>query len=148
MIFEFCVRLGKHWKETDAILFTYKEDAIHFTVEGQQKIVRLNEIAKIVTSQWGEYDFTDEATFPILDAIRDGSAGAIISITQKGRGHCSGYLLHLTNHYDDLADYTMFLQGNATEHWHEGVVRLTNQAMHQGSVALPFVHLNRHRTVF
>ena len=58
-------------------------DMIYFTADREQESVPRNKIAEIVTLR-GKYDFSKKDVDGIWDAIRDGRAGKIESITKIG----------------------------------------------------------------
>ena len=62
---------------------------------------------------------------------------------------CGGYLLHIQRHFDDLAEWTIFLQDDAPRHLHLGYLNLVLKLMASGTFSRlmegPFLHLNNDR---
>ena len=62
---------------------------------------------------------------------------------------CGGYLLHLEQHFHDLAEWTIFLQDDAPRHLHVGYLNLVLKMISQGTLSTLapdlFLHLNNDR---
>ena len=77
VIFQFCVRLGKHYVTSVVV----DEETIHFTAGGQPQSVPKDKIQEIVT-ETDTYD-ADKVNSN-WDDIQAGRAGKITAITEKG----------------------------------------------------------------
>ncbi len=58
---------------------------------------------------------------------------------------CTGYLSFITDHYDSLPDYSVFLQSDPDHHLYFPYLNSVLQAVSVGSYSVPFLHLNFHR---
>merc|ERR1711871_1664856 len=60
---------------------------------------------------------------------------------------CSAYLTHITTRFDELADYTVFLQSDPHEHLHFDFVDVALRSIAARTYDVPFLHLNGARHV-
>jgi hypothetical protein len=58
---------------------------------------------------------------------------------------CTGYLDHIVRNYDDLADFIVFLQGDADHHMFLSFLDTALKGIIAGQYDTPFLHLNFHR---
>ena len=61
---------------------------------------------------------------------------------------CGGYLLHIQRYFDDLSDWTVFLQDDAPRHLHLAYLNMVLKLMASGtfsSLSGEFLHLNNDR---
>ena len=82
------------------------------------------------------YEDFDEKNMSIWSLRPDESVGV-------KRNECIAYIAYLVEFYDQLPDYTIFLQGDAAEHSQYGghYLRLVWRALEQGALTTGFIHL-------
>eukprot|EP00928_Gymnodinium_smaydae_P038167 TRINITY_DN26376_c0_g2_i1.p1 TRINITY_DN26376_c0_g2~~TRINITY_DN26376_c0_g2_i1.p1 ORF type:complete len:441 (-),score=94.08 TRINITY_DN26376_c0_g2_i1:78-1400(-) len=60
---------------------------------------------------------------------------------------CLGYLAHLTDRYDTLATFTVFMQADPDEHLHFAFLERVTKMISRSTYAVPFMNLNGARHV-
>eukprot|EP00438_Fugacium_kawagutii_P016593 Skav236132 [mRNA] locus=scaffold3100:96057:108602:- [translate_table: standard] len=84
-----------------------------------------------------------QLVFTVLDDPADPATGQAAR-----RDECMAYLSHTVSHYDDLAQATLFLHGDPSDHTPFGLLNLVVRGLALGTFSqLDFVHLGSPRMV-
>eukprot|EP00928_Gymnodinium_smaydae_P034291 TRINITY_DN24340_c0_g1_i5.p1 TRINITY_DN24340_c0_g1~~TRINITY_DN24340_c0_g1_i5.p1 ORF type:complete len:434 (-),score=91.39 TRINITY_DN24340_c0_g1_i5:66-1367(-) len=116
----------------------------------QGKLERVPEGAALyIYEKCGSWTRAEElATFVGVDKFQE---VYVVARPDKGstRGdECSGYLTHIVGHYEQLADYTVFLQSDPQDHLHFDFLDLVLRTIAAGTYrGPPFLALNGPRHV-